>query len=173
MAPSATACATTSTSNVVTDGAHSQLIATVFAEERTAAVPESYAEQIARLPYRPLRGFLTGSIDLVFRVGERWFLADYKSNHLGPKRGDYGLGSMQAAMAEHHYFLQYHLYAVALERWLRWRLGDDYDPTHHFGGVYYLFLRGMGPQDSLVVFWDRPTEAMRARLSLLLEQGRL
>jgi len=160
-------------SSVVTDGAHSKQIATVFAEERTGAVPESYAEQIARLPYRPLRGFLTGSIDLVFRVGERWFLADYKSNHLGPKRGDYGLAAMQAAMAEHHYFLQYHLYAVALERWLRWRLGDDYDPTHHFGGVYYLFLRGMGPQDSLGVFWDRPTEAMRSRLSLLLEQGRL
>jgi exodeoxyribonuclease V beta subunit len=52
-------------------------------------------------------------------------------------------------------------------------LGDDYRPEEHFGGVYYLFLRGMAPDDSLGVFWDRPSETMRARLSALLDEGRL
>ena len=154
-------------------GAYARQIAEIFSEERTEAVPETYSGQIARLPYRPLRGFLTGSIDLVFRAAGRWYLADYKSNHLGARRGDYGVPAMQEAMAEHHYFLQYHLYAVALERWLQWRMGTDYRPEEHFGGVYYLFLRGMGPSDSLGVFWDRPSEAMRSRLSALLDEGRL
>ena len=35
------------------------------------------------------------------------------------------------------------MYSVALHRLLRHRLGSDYDYDQHFGGVYYLFLRGM------------------------------
>ena len=45
-------------------------------------------------------------------------------------------------MAEHRYDLQYQLYTLALHRYLRHRL-PDYDYRRHFGGVIYLFLRGV------------------------------
>ena len=58
-------------------------------------------------------------------------------------------------MEREFYMLQYHLYAVALHRFLELRL-PDYDNEKHFGGVYYLFLRGMGPTGEYGVFFDRP-----------------
>ena len=49
------------------------------------------------------------------------------------------------AMADHHYPLQALLYAVALHRYLRWRL-RGYRPSEDLGGAAYLFVRGMtGP----------------------------
>jgi len=102
-----------------------------------------------------LAGHLTGSIDLVLRVNDfdrdgaqpRFVLADYKTNVLSdtarpPMSVDYRPTLLPKAMAEHHYPLQATLYAVALHRYLRWRV-LEYDPEIHFGGVAYLFLRGM------------------------------
>jgi exodeoxyribonuclease V beta subunit len=101
------------------------------------------------------RGFLTGSIDLVFRWQERWWVADWKSNWLGRRDGqgqvircgpnDYGPEAMAALMVSNHYPLQAHLYLVALHRYLAWRL-PGYTPEHHLGGYAYVFLRGVpGP----------------------------
>ncbi len=95
-----------------------------------------------------LRGYLTGSLDLVFRLpGGRYALADYKTNKLGA--GDEALtawnyrpAAIEAEMANAHYPLQGLLYSVALHRYLRWRLAG-YEPAHHLGPVLYLFLRGM------------------------------
>ena len=95
-----------------------------------------------------LRGYLTGSLDLVFRLpGDRFFLADYKTNRLSPPRETltpwhYRPDALQAEMVAAHYPLQALLYAVALHRYLRWRL-PGYDPAAHLGGVLYLFVRGM------------------------------
>ncbi len=118
------------------------------------------AERIARwgagLAGRPdartlLAGHLTGSIDAVVRVpgreGPRFVVVDYKTNRLHrPDRpvrpDDYGQGALAAAMVNHDYPLQALLYAVALHRYLRWRL-PGYDPATHLGGVAYLFLRGL------------------------------
>jgi exodeoxyribonuclease V beta subunit len=76
-------------------------------------------------------------------------------------------------MSAHHYFLQYHLYAVALHRFLRARQ-PGYDFSRHFGGVFYLFLRGMsherGPRTG--VFFDRPDEECLTTLSVTLEGAR-
>jgi ATP-dependent exoDNAse (exonuclease V) beta subunit (contains helicase and exonuclease domains) len=77
---------------------------------------------------------------------------------------------MSAQMAEHHYFLQYHLYTVALHRFLRYRL-TDYDYERDFGQVYYLFLRGMSPlsQPGVGVFRARPSRALIEELSALFK----
>ncbi len=98
-----------------------------------------------------LAGHLTGSIDLVLRVpGDRFVVADYKTNALHPRGlpatpADYAPGRLVRAMEEHDYPLQALLYSVALHRYLRWRR-PDYRPEAHFGGIAYLFLRGMaGP----------------------------
>lgn len=109
----------------------------------------------------PLPGHLRGFVDLVFRHGERWFVVDYKSNHLGPLRTDYAEDRLAAAMAAHDYFLQYHLYTVGLHRYLRTHL-SDFAYERHFGGVFYLFLRGMAPDypHGNGVFFDRPERSL-------------
>ncbi len=112
----------------------------------------SYADELAGLPDVPLRGYLTGSIDAVLRVGSppRYLVVDYKTNRLGGydeplTAWHYRGAAMETAMVEAHYPLQALLYAVALHRYLRWRQ-PGYDPDVHLGGVLYLFLRGMsGP----------------------------
>ena len=102
-----------------------------------------------------LAGYLTGSIDLVARVAGDdpvggFVVADYKTNQLRPwgaaaGADDYGVHRMAEAMAEHHYPLQALLYAVALHRYLRWKLPDDPGATR-VAGAAYLFVRGMsGP----------------------------
>ncbi len=134
-----------------------------------------WAERLATGPFGvDLAGHLTGSIDVVFRVRDpedpdaepRFVVADYKTNTLGepgraPRSDDYRSDRLATAMADHHYPLQALLYAVALHRYLRWRL-PGYDPAVHLGGAAYLFVRGMaGPATPLdeghprgVFSWD-------------------
>jgi exodeoxyribonuclease V beta subunit len=107
-------------------------------------VPAGYHEQVSRLGFPDVRGFLRGFVDLVFEHEGRWYIVDYKSNHLGNAPGDYRQDRLAVAMAHHHYVLQYCLYAAALHRHLG-RVVPGYGYETHFGGVYYLFLRGMSP----------------------------
>ncbi|WP_210394659.1 exodeoxyribonuclease V subunit beta [Motiliproteus sediminis] len=98
-----------------------------------------------------LRGMMHGFIDLIFEHRGRYYLADYKSTHLGNSLTDYGYAALKANNEAHFYDLQYLIYAVALHRYLRDRVAD-YDPGCHFGGVYYLYLRGMQPGSDSGVF---------------------
>ncbi len=109
------------------------------------------------LHFDPVRGLMKGFIDLVFRHRGRYFIADYKSNHLGDHLQDYGPRPIRDAMAAHRYDLQSLVYTVALHRYLAHRL-PGYRYPDHFGGVYYLFLRGMHPDHgpSRGVFFHRP-----------------
>ena len=94
------------------------------------------------LDFQQVRGMLKGFIDLVFRHNGRYYLLDYKSNWLGENSEAYTETAMTQAMQSHRYELQYQLYSLALHRYLRHRLAD-YDYQQHFGGVIYLFLRGV------------------------------
>ena len=96
------------------------------------------------LDFRDVRGMLKGFIDLVFRHDGRYYLLDYKSNWLGESSDAYTREAMAGAMQSHRYDLQYQLYTLALHRYLRHRIAD-YDYQRHFGGVIYLFLRGVEP----------------------------
>ena len=108
------------------------------------------------LDFRQVRGMLKGFIDLVFRHNGRYYLLDYKSNWLGENREAYTQEAMRQAMRSHRYDLQYQLYSLALHRYLRHRIAD-YDYERHFGGVIYLFLRGMDGQDGgQGIFTTRP-----------------
>ena len=132
-------------------------LAAAFAAHPGGLFGADYAASLALLPIDS-SGFLTGSIDLVFRADPepaggdgRWWVADWKSNWLGRRDGDgqpvacgprdYGEAAMAALMAASHYPLQAHLYLVALHRYLGWRLAD-YAPAQHLGGYAYVFLRG-------------------------------
>jgi exodeoxyribonuclease V beta subunit len=94
------------------------------------------------LDFRDVRGMLKGFIDLVFRHNGRYYLLDYKSNWLGESSEAYTQSAMAQAMQAHRYDLQYQLYTLALHRYLRHRIAG-YDYEQHFGGVIYLFLRGV------------------------------
>ncbi|GAA4842462.1 exodeoxyribonuclease V subunit beta [Pseudonocardia benzenivorans] len=138
------------------------------------------------LAEQALRGYLTGSIDAVLRVGGRYVVVDYKTNWLGPAGPDghvpltsahYGAAALTQAMTSAHYPLQALLYGVALHRYLRWRL-PGYDPGTHLGGSLYLFLRGMcGPDTPAAdgvpagVFSWAPPPALITDLSRLLDEG--
>jgi exodeoxyribonuclease V beta subunit len=123
-----------------------------------------------------VRGFLTGSIDLVMRVdGSRFAIADYKTNWLGPADepltlAHYGSGAVAAEMSRAHYSLQALLYTVALHRYLRWRV-PGYDPDRHLAGVLYLFVRGMAGDSERGVFAWRPPGALVVALSDVLGRG--
>lgn len=151
---------------------HRIALAQVFATHGEG-LPPGYAERVARLGFAPLRGFLNGFIDLVFRHDGRWYVADYKSNHLGVEPGDYGREALREVMAVEHYILQYHLYVLAVVRHLRQRV-PSFDYERDFGGVYYLFLRGMtdarAPGEG--VYDERPPEARILALDALFTMGR-
>ena len=98
------------------------------------------------LDFMQVRGMLKGFIDLVFRHQGRYYLLDYKSNWLGEDSSAYTQQAMASAMQAHRYDLQYQLYTLALHRYLRHRIAD-YDYERHFGGVIYLFLRGVDSEN--------------------------
>jgi exodeoxyribonuclease V beta subunit len=125
--------------------------------------------QLKRLNFVLSGGYLRGFVDLVFRFQGRYFLLDWKSNLLGPVYADYRPDRIETAMTEAYYFLQYHLYALALDHFLRLRL-PDYDHATHLGGVYYLFIRGMRPDhgSDCGVFFDRPSANLLHDLGQLL-----
>lgn len=88
---------------------------------------------------RRLEGLMTGLIDLTYQHDGRWYVLDYKSNRLP----GYGPAQLSEAMEHSEYTLQALIYTVALHRWLRFRLGAGYDYARDFGGVRYLFCRGI------------------------------
>ncbi len=92
---------------------------------------------------RRLEGLMTGKIDLVYLHQGRYYVLDYKTNRLP----GYDPAQVERAMADSEYTLQALIYTVALHRWLGFRLGADYDYARHFGGVRYLFCRGLDPAD--------------------------
>lgn len=108
-----------------------------------------------------LRGFMKGFIDLIFEYEGKYYILDYKSNHLGNAATDYHPDILEQKMKAETYDLQYHIYTVALKRYLQKRLSDfDYD--QHFGGVFYVFLRA--DQEEYGVFYDRPEEKIITEL---------
>lgn len=148
-----------------------------------------YADRLmsAGLNGRPLRGYLSGSIDAVLRIpdgaGHRYLVVDYKTNRLGDfgrvlTAGDYLRPQLVAAMLQSDYPLQALLYVVVLHRFLRWRQ-PGYEPSRHLGGVLYLFIRGMCGAATPVldghpagVFSWEPPAGLVVALSDLLDAGR-
>lgn len=99
--------------------------------------------QAVNLPsYQQLNGMMHGFIDLIFCDQGKYYIADYKSNFLGDDFNDYNLANLTENIEQNHYDLQYLIYALALHRYLQQRL-EQYNAEQHFGGVYYLYLRGM------------------------------
>lgn len=122
----------------------------------------------SELGFYPVQGMLKGFIDLVFEHQGKYYLLDWKSNHLGDEISAYHGERLKAAMIEHRYDLQYQLYALALHRFLRSRL-VDYDYLRHFGGVYYLFLRGIDGHSDHGIFSTKPSLELLTEMDALID----
>ncbi|MFJ9387411.1 UvrD-helicase domain-containing protein [Nocardioides sp. NPDC101246] len=140
----------------------------------------TYADRLEAPPLgeQSLRGYLTGSVDVVLRLPSgRFVVVDYKTNFLGVEAMDYTQPKLAEAMLHSHYPLQALLYSAVVHRFLRWRL-PGYDPETHLGGVLYLYVRGMlGPHTPVVdgiptgVFTWQPPASLAVALSDLLDGG--
>ncbi len=145
--------------------------ATVLQSHGAPTADPDYAARLRDLRFTDFAGYLRGYIDLVFEHAGRWYVVDYKSNLLGRCRDAYAPARLAGAMRHHDYFLQYLLYVVATDRYLRHRL-PAYSYEQHFGGVFYLFLRGMDPgYPGEGVYYDRPSAGLVDDLSKLFDGG--
>jgi exodeoxyribonuclease V beta subunit len=142
---------------------------------RAAALNRVLAEAGYAVPpvaFRELDGYVKGFVDLVFEHEGSYYILDWKSNHLGMRRRDYAMAAIEDCMARNGYHLQYLLYALALHRYLSLRLpGYQYD--QHFGGVFYLFVRGVRPTWQIEgkpagVYFHKPAFSTIAALDLLV-----
>lgn len=129
----------------------------IFAAHPAAGIPPAFPSDLGRLRFAPSRGFLKGYIDMAFVHEGRYYLIDWKSNHLGHRIEDYRAENLQAAMNEAYYILQYCLYTLALNRYLKMR-DPAYGYETHFGGVFYIFIRGIDPEKGPAygIYRDRP-----------------
>ncbi|NAW33564.1 exodeoxyribonuclease V subunit beta [Halomonas alimentaria] len=116
-----------------------------------------------------LNGMLKGFIDLVVEHEGRFYVLDWKSNHLGRDDEAYSEAAMAEAVREKRYDLQYCLYLLALHRLLRARL-PDYDIDRHLGGALYVFLRGLHAP-SRGVHHERPPRQLIEDLDALFRDA--
>lgn len=128
-------------------------------EQHGSAHAQQYAPLLRTLRDAALPGYLGGVLDLAFEHAGRWWIVDWKSNQLGAADARYEPAALGEAMMQAHYTLQYHLYLLALHRFLRLRV-PGYDPAQHWGGVAYVFLRGVDGVSERGWFRDAPTPAL-------------
>jgi len=129
----------------------------VFRSHSGKTIPEGFTGLIEDLGFKPHKGMMRGFIDMVFRADEKYYLVDWKSNFLGGTIEEFERDKLDEVMERELYILQYHIYAVALHQYLGVRV-KDYNYHDHFGGVFYLFLRGIDPlkNSDYGVFFDKP-----------------
>ncbi len=149
------------------------VLKSIFAQYAGVELAADFPTRIERLNFVRFKGFMKGFIDLVFQKDGRYYIVDWKSNYFGNELKKYDQKALAQAMAEHYYILQYHLYVVALNQYLKVRL-PNYRYQGHFGGVFYIFLRGVDPSldSGYGVYRARPSEGMIEELSgkLLAQQ---
>ncbi len=131
-----------------------------------------FLTNIGRLDFEPVTGFMKGFIDLVFKWHNRFYIVDWKSNFFGERPEHYNQAALKEAMSREFYVLQYHLYTLALDQYLRVRM-PGYRYEENFGGVFYIFLRGVHPETSpdLGVYSDLPAPELIGSLRRELIEG--
>ncbi len=145
-------------------------IADVLAAHGSAHA-RAYVPVLRGLRDSAVGGYLSGVVDIAFEHDGRWWVMDWKSNHLGHDDQDYVPEALSNAMMQAHYTLQYHLYCLALHRHLSVRQ-PGYDPARHWGGVGYVFLRGVTGTGDNGWFRDTPTPALLEALDAALGRRR-
>lgn len=118
------------------------------------------AKQLPDLQLKQLEGYVRGFVDMIVQADGKFYVIDYKSNFLGYLAQDYSLPKIEKVMGQYRYDLQYLLYTLAVHRYLGTRLGENYDYERDFGGVAYLFLRGMNGEANSGIYFDKPSKRL-------------
>ncbi len=118
---------------------------------------------------KEIEGMMTGFIDLFFEYKGKYFVLDWKSNYLGPSLEDYSSKKIWKAMSDNNYHLQYLIYSLAVKKYLKSRLGENFDFEKQFGGVFYLFVRGMRAGQDSGVFYYKPAVEKMAEMEKIFE----
>ena len=95
------------------------------------------------------RGYMKGFVDFVFERDGLVYFADWKSDQLPAYEG--------AAIDAHvmkHYAIQARIYSIGIVRLLQIRTRDDYE--RRFGGLLYIFLRGLDGGGERGIYFHRP-----------------
>ncbi len=153
-------------------------LANLLTDHRNSAQRNDTLSNTLRYPvmlpsYKKLSGMMHGFIDLIFEYQGKYYLCDYKSSHLGDTHEDYQFDALLDNVEKNYYDLQYLIYSLALHRYLKQTL-LDYDINQHFGGVYYLYLRGMttAPEhQGAGVYYRKITEQEINNLDALFSNG--
>jgi len=111
-------------------------------QQRNNGTKTRHANPIQLPGHKALQGMMHGFIDLIYHWQGKYYIVDYKSTHLGNHLNCYQAEHLEKNIRDNYYDLQYLLYSLSLHRYLKVRL-PDYDPQQHFGGIHYLYLRGM------------------------------
>lgn len=129
---------------------------------------QEFAGAMRNLGFKPHRGFIKGFIDMIFLYKDKYYIVDWKSNYLGNDISDYVADKLKESMKDNYYILQYYIYSAALHRFLSFR-NADYDYEKHFGGIFYIFIRGTDTKyPSCGIFHDVPqVEDLRSFSSFL------
>jgi len=116
-------------------------------------------------------GYMKGFIDLTFKYKDQYYILDYKTNHLGDTVSDYNFGHLQDEIKEAMYDLQYHIYVLALHRYLQ-NVDPKYTYEKNFGGAFYLFLRGLNDDGQEGIYFDLPESSRIEELDRYLQRKR-
>jgi len=149
-----------------------QKLKNIFQTHAGTVISSEFPQRIEKLTFPLARGFMKGYIDLIINAGGRYFLVDWKSNFLGSRAQDYDQAALARTMNDDYYILQYHLYTLALHQFLKMRV-PGYRYETDFGGVFYMFIRGVDPDQDpdLGVYKDLPTPEMVHALGNALIPG--
>jgi len=104
-----------------------------------------------------IKGLMNGKIDLFFEYNNKYYILDWKSNFLGDTLELYNQENVSKAMNENNYHLQYLIYTLALKKYLSKRV-NGFNYNKHFGGVIYLFLRGVRNNLNSGIFTSKPSD---------------
>jgi exodeoxyribonuclease V beta subunit len=144
----------------------------IFRYHGRLGMAAEFPAQLEKLTFAPLTGFMKGYIDMIFEHQGRFYLVDWKSNHLGSAPENYDQTALHTTMRTDFYVLQYHIYTLALHQHLR-RRQPDYSYGENFGGVFYIFIRGVddnrGPEYG--IFYDLPDADLMEALGEALIPG--
>ena len=149
-----------------------QQLEKIFSDHGTIQFPGNFPDRIGKLAFPFAKGFMKGYIDMVFHEKGRYYLVDWKSNLLGTRVEDYSKDALNTVMSNDFYILQYHLYTLALYQYLWVRLpGFDYEKD--FGGVFYIFIRGVDPDHGpeFGIYKDYPSPDLIHALARALIPG--
>ena len=129
----------------------------------------AFTKTLGSLEFNLRRGYMKGEIDLFFRHGGKYYVLDWKTNHLGPDAECYSPENIARNMDHHLYTLQAAIYTLAAHLFLKTRM-ENYDYEHSFGGVAYIYVRGVDGKGNGIHFHKPPREFVEAMEVALIDE---